>query len=353
MKRITTHLAVGVAMALGASSVAVAADASLYGSIRSGIIHDKADGSKGTWNLGTADAGDLGSGDKLWSRIGVRVSHDLGNGMTGGAHLEKRLDNWRTRHQNVYLEGGLGRVTMGQQGLPFYGAVAWDGVNFTGGFADPGSRGRGVKFGSNLGGPFNFSAMLRDGNSAGGSEDMVDEYQVTGTYDAGIATISLGYLGQDDDGPYSVGGAIGGDAGGLSWKAGYHSHENNRNVYGLHLGYGVGGGNAYVQYEDCNVDDQAAVLHGDAPAVGDQPVRDDFETDHDFDHAVEDWEDERAAFATWNAGTAVCGSNGFVDDTAVILGYAYVVGPQTRIIAEHRNMKEGADKSILGLRVDF
>ena len=308
MKGSLKYLTGALVGALGFGSVAVAADYTLYGRVVSGIIHSKADGSKGTWDLGSVDAADAGGGDNLYSRIGIRIAHDLGNGMTGGAHLEKRIDSWRTRHQNVYLEGGLGRVTLGQQSLPYYGAVAWDGANFTGGFADPGSRGAGIKFGSNLGGPFNFSVMLRDDNSVNdrASEDAVDEYQLAGSFDAGIASFSVGYLGQDDDGPDSWGGAVGGSAGGLSWKMGYHSTEDTKNVYGLHVGYGVGGGNLYGQYEDCNED-----------------------TD----------------------GTTNCSSAG--DDRSVIVGYSYGVGPGTRVIAEHRNRKEDADTSILALRVDF
>ena len=138
------------------------------------------------------------------------------------------------------------------------------------------------------------------------SEDAVDEWQVAASFDAGLASVSLGYLGKDDDGKDSWGGAVGGNAGGLSWKVGYQANEDTNNVYGLHLGYGVGGGNLYGQYEDCNED-------GDT-------------------------------------GTSCSGAG---DDRSVIFGYSYGVGPGTRIIAEHKNRQEAADKTILALRVDF
>ena len=338
MKRITMYLIGILASVLAFGSVAVAADFTLYGSIRSGIIHTKPDGGKGTWDIGSVDAGsntdavcldrdtcglaatpDVGGGDRLWSRIGVRVSHDLGNGMMSGAHLEKRLDGWRTRHQNVWLEGGVGRVTLGQQGSPYYGAVSWDGSNFTGGTWDPSPRRSGVSFKSNLGGPFNFGFMFSDDNSrpaaainiasddttsvtrGHSSEDAIDRYELAATFDIGeFATLGLGYVGQDDDNPYSTGGTLGGAAGGFSWELGYQTTEDSHNVYGFHTGYGVGGGNLYLNYEDYNRD-------GDST----------------------------------------------MDDRIVIVGYSYGLGPGTRVIGEHKNRKEGTNTTILALRVDF
>ena len=306
MKGSLKYLSGALVGALGFGSVAVAADFTLYGSVRSGIIHTKPDGGDGTWDVGSADAGDLGTGDRLWSRIGVRVSHDLGNGMTSGAHVEKRLDGWRTRHQNVWLEGGMGRVTLGQQGSPYFGAVSWDGTNFTGGTWDYegiGSRVRGVSFKSDLGGPFDFGVMVSDNDSAGSgmSEDIADRWELAASFDIGeFATLGLGYSGKDDDKPYHAGGTLGGSAGGMSWELGYQTKEDAHDLYGFHVGYGVGGGNAYLNYEDYNDDASNAA-----------------------------------------------------DDRIVIVGYSYGIGPGTKVIAEHKNQKEGDDKTILALRVDF
>lgn len=307
MKHSLKYLTGALVGALGFGSVAVAADFTLYGSVRSGIIHDKPDGGKGTWDLGSVDSGNAnndsgGGGDRLWSRIGVRVSHDLGNGMTSGAHVEKRLDGWRTRHQNVWLEGGMGRVTLGQQGSPYYGAVSWDGTNFTGGTWDYGSRRAGVSFKSNLGGPFNFGVMFRDDDgSQPSSEDAVDRYELAASFDIGdFATFGLGWVGGDDDYKNDAGSTLGGSAGGLSWKVGYQTKEDTHDLYGFHLGYGVGGGNLYLNYEDYN---------------------------HDVNESA--------------------------DDRIVIVGYSYGIGPGTKVIGEHKNQKEGADRTILALRVDF
>ena len=338
MKRSLKYLSGALVGALGFGSVAVAADFTLYGSVRSGIIHDKPEVGDGTWDVGSADAGDLNTGDRLWSRIGVRVSHDLGNGMTSGALVEKRLDGWRTRHQNVWLEGGMGRVTLGQQGSPYFGAVSWDGTNFTGGtwdYAGVGSRVRGVSFKSDLGGPFNFGVMVSDDDSPapmtpgschthpgveehcedpvsspnGFSDDAVDRWELAGSFDIGeFATLGLGYSGKDDDGPYHAGGTLGGSAGGLSWELGYQTKEDSHDLYGFHVGYGVGGGNAYLNYEDCNSDD--------------------------------------------SDDGCISKVNG-ADDRIVIVGYSYGIGPGTKVIAEHKNRKEGTDRTILALRVDF
>ena len=106
---------------------------SLYGSVRGGVIVRDDSDSDATWDIGSFDGGDEGSADRLFSRIGVRASYDLGNGMSAGLHIEKRLDNFRTRHQNVSLSGPFGSVTLGQQGSPYYSATSFDGANFTGG----------------------------------------------------------------------------------------------------------------------------------------------------------------------------------------------------------------------------
>lgn len=328
MKRITMYLIGILASVLAFGSVAVAADFTIYGRVVSGIIHDnpEAAGADDTWDIGSVDAGNKdtdpadgggdGGGDRLFSRIGIKVSHDLGNGLTGGAHIEKRLDRWRTRHQNVYLDGGLGRVTLGQQSLPYYGAVSWDGANFTGGSFDPGSRGSGINFGSNLGGPFSIDVMLRDdhtgsdGKKSATSPDGVDEWQIAASFDANVATISAGYTARDDNRDDAWGATIGGSADniGLSWEVGYQSNEDTNNVYGVHLGLGVGGGNLYGQYEDCNVDD---------------------------------------------AAPTGCDSGVLGDDTSLIFGYSYAVGDGVRVIGEHKNRKEADDRTILAVRVDF
>ena len=100
------------------------------------IMINPDDGGDTTWDVGSVDAGDLGSGDKLWSRIGVKASHELDGGMTAGVHVEKRLDNFRTRIQKVSLSGEFGTLALGQQWTTYYNATTIDGMSYLGGFAD-------------------------------------------------------------------------------------------------------------------------------------------------------------------------------------------------------------------------
>ena len=320
MKRMTTTLlAGGLVGAIGFTSVAFA-DTTIYGSVRSGIIHyGSHGGTKASWDLGSVDASDLdasdettGTGpDKLWSRIGVRASHEINNGMTGGLHIEKRLDNFRTRHQNVWLSGAFGKVTLGQQGSPYYSAVSWDGVYLFGGLQDPSSRRSGVTYQTTLDGPFSFQMGISDDNTAKnkkgkltGAGDGVDGYELAASYTMGdMATVSLGYHGEDDDGTDSIGGTVGGSVSGLSWKVGYRTDDHANNVdtkyYGFHLGYGIGDGRIYGQYEDFNSDVSTA------------------------------------------------------DDDSIILGYTHSLGTNTRVILEHQRPDDGQNRTALALRVDF
>ena len=310
MKRITTLLAGSLAGALGFTSVAFA-DTTIYGSVRSGIIHQDSEGStKASWDLGSVDAGDLGSGDRLWSRIGVKASHDLGNGMTGGLHIEKRLDNFRTRHQNVYLSGDFGKITLGQQGTVYHPAASWDGSYLFGGnkaLAPNGSRAQGVRYSSALGGPFNFSAMISDDNDvdnngdksdSGGRGDGLDIYEVSASFTLeNVASVSVGYVGQDDGGKDAYGGTVGGSITGFDWKVGYEKSNatNAETRYGAFASYGGG----YVLYEDYNTDDGS-------------------------------------------------GENDFL-----ILGYSRSLGTNTRVILEHARPDTGMKSTALVLRVAF
>ena len=305
MKRKTTLLAAGLASALGFTSVAIAADATLYGSVRSGIIYEKPDGGEATWDLGSVDAGDLGSGDKLWSRIGVKAAHEIGNGMTGGLHIEKRLDNFRTRHQNVYLGGAFGTVTLGQQGGLYHPATSWDGTWLFGGNASFGSsRLQGVKYSSPSNGPFSFGAMISDDNVSGKMDDDgeavkngqgngFDKYEITATYSADVANVSLGYAGgQGADGKMDYyGGTVGGSVTGFDWEVGYEKKSGGAAHYGAFASYG----GAYAYYEGQNKN---------------MPYH-------------------------------------------LVLGYSHALGDSTRLILEHLTSEDAVNKTALALKVDF
>ena len=301
MKRIATSiLTAGFTAATIAASSAAFAEATLYGSVRSGIIHTDSDGgTDATWDLGSLD-GDPG-GDRLWSRIGVKASHDLGNGMTGGLHIEKRLDRFRTRHQNVYLSGDFGRITLGQQGTVYQPATSWDGAWLMGGNTSlAGSRAQGIKYSSALDGPFNFNAMISDdgSNTSDGSGGGLDVYEVSAAFSmADVASAAFGYRGQDDGQPDYYGGTVTGSISGFDWEFGYEKSNgpNEPTNYGAFASYN----GAYVYYEDLNTDDNT-------------------------------------------------GENHFL-----LFGYTRVLGTNTRVIVEHLRPDNGVNKSALALVVDF
>ena len=305
MKRvITTSVVAGLLGALGYVPVA-SAEGTLYGSVRSGIIVKDDGDSDALWDLGSVDGGDLGSGDRLWSRIGVKASHELDNGMMAGLVIEKRLDSFRTRHQNVWLGGDMGRITLGQQGSPYHSAVGWDGTNFMGGnfaMAPGGSRKQGVSFASNLGGPFDFKALLVDGAAAdaGGYGDGVDGFEVSGSLGAGGVNINVGYA--DNETASFMGATVGGSLGGVGWEVGFEtmnpdmSGEEDSNLAGLFVDYSLGAGAVYFYYE---------------------------------------------------------GQSGAGDDKAWVAGYSHGLGSGVKVIGEHRDVDSSGTTSILAVVVGF
>jgi predicted porin len=265
MKRaITTSVVAGLLGTLGFAP-AVSAEGTLYGNVRSGIFFSNPGGDEdSTVDIGVVDAGDLGSGDKLWSRIGVKASHELDGGVTAGLHIEKRLDNFRTRIQKVSLSGDFGTLALGQMWTTYYNATTIDGMSFVGGYADiGGSRANGVMYSSNLGGPFNFSAMVRDNNSAdGGRGDGMDIVELSGSLSVAGANVSVGYL-DEDEGAEHVDVRVSGSAGPMNYSIGAGSKENADGTdverFGFHVGYQVTeSGKAYVQYEDVTDDEGAS-----------------------------------------------------------------------------------------------
>ena len=305
MKRvITTSVVAGLLGALGYVPAA-SAEGTLYGSVRSGIIVDDSGDSDAMWDIGSVDGGDVGSGDRLWSRIGVKASHELDNGMMAGLHIEKRLDQFRTRHQNVWLGGDMGRITLGQQGSPYHSAVGWDGTNFMGGnfaMAPGGSRKQGVSFASNLGGPFDFKALVVDGAPAGGGGfgDGVDGFEVSGSLAAGGLSINVGYA--DNEAASFMGATVGGSFGGVGWEVGFEtmnpdmSGAEDTNLAGLFVDYSLGAGAVYFYYE---------------------------------------------------------GQSGAGDDKAWVAGYSHGLGSGVKVIGEHRDVDSSGSRSILAVVVGF
>jgi predicted porin len=241
--------------------------ATVYGNLRFGVQMDDSDGSNDArmWDLG-ANKG---------SRFGIKGSMEAGEGLTAGFHLERAVNAaLGKRLHNVYLSGGFGTVTFGQQNGPYYGATSWDNSQALGGLTDfvddvnASSRASGVSFMSNLGGPFSFHAMASSG--AGGAEgtgDGANNIQVSGNLNAGPVALTVGYQ-DNDDADERIGGTVAGSLAAVSWKVGYDSGTDaggagvDDDRYGFHVGYGIGDGNAYVQFSDMDSDDNAKDTDG-------------------------------------------------------------------------------------------
>ena len=236
------------------------------------------------WDLGSLDGGDLGSGDRLWSRLGVKGSTKLDGGLTAGLTIEKRLDTFRTRHQNVWLKGDFGQFTFGQQGTVYHGSAAADGSNYFGGNQrNAPSRAQGIKYSSSLGGPFNFSVMVSDDGSDSGYGEGLDIVEFGGALVAGSVTIKAGYRDGANEDNNTLGGSVSGAAGPLSFKLAYETGEmvakdadKDSDSFGKffdadgfagHLGYGLSdAGTAYIQYENYDADKDS--LDGDYWILG-------------------------------------------------------------------------------------
>ncbi len=315
MKRVlTTSVVAGLLGTLGFAPVASAVDATLYGSIRSGIMVKNPDaaGEDTVWDIGATDAGDLDSADRLFSRIGVKASQEIGAGMMAGMTIEKRLDNFRTRHQNVWLESAAGRITLGQQGSPYQGNTSWDPAWFTGGsYEQIGSRKSGVSYASNLGGPFDFSAMIVDDNSEmkenkkTGYGDGLDKVEIGGTLSLGSVSVGAGYA--DDDMSTTMGAKVGGSFANIGWAVGFETMDYDADGKedtkhgGFNLTYSHGEGKAYYYFSD--VSDMKGMKGNDG--------------------------------TTWSAG------------------YAYGLGAGVSVVAEHRDTKDDGTLSIVAVVVSF
>ena len=101
-------IAAAVSSALALPMAAHAVEGSVSGHVNRAII---------SVDDGGANDGDLQHVDANSSETRFRFtgSEDLGNGMAVGVQLELgRPSDWRTRHANVSLSGGFGKLTIGQ-----------------------------------------------------------------------------------------------------------------------------------------------------------------------------------------------------------------------------------------------
>jgi len=153
MKKFTAIAVAGLAGVIGFTSVAFA-DASFYGRVTAGAVHVDNDrpNDDGSWTFGANRPG-------LATRVGFKGSQDLGNGMEAGFQIERDVgDTFGKRHNLVYLSGGWGKLTLGNQDNPYMKARNWDQTYFSGGNWGHGSsyRHEGIAY-SMSNGPFSLN----------------------------------------------------------------------------------------------------------------------------------------------------------------------------------------------------
>jgi len=216
-------LAVAAAMV---APLAAAAETTLYGRIDTALTLAD-DDTDDAWDVATAT-----------TRIGVKGSEDLGNGLKaifqaewaftsseGGSYdtvttefttgegedatdYKINSHNFRNRLAYAGLSGGFGTVAIGRQWTPYYGAVDKTDI-----FNNPSSV---ASANANYLGPFrhgdmlsyvspNFSgfqgklAVIADRSTGLGDSDGIDAYNPSLHYENGPINVGASYIGYDDD----------------------------------------------------------------------------------------------------------------------------------------------------------
>ena len=273
----------------------------LYGSVRSGVERVDPDNGDSAWDIGK----------NFGSLLGIKGSADLGNGLTVGYKLERGVaeSNLGQRFHYVDVKGAFGTVTLGRQPSPYRAAQTWDGSYWLGGAVNTGGdKISGVSYASDLGGPFNFKALVADDNRDTGGGDGADILEVSGSFTAGPIDINVGYAdgaraasktltrngkvvtdADDMEEADRLGDrfavTVGGEFTNISAKVGYEDGSEvdtctmdgmtkacDSEKFGFHLGYGIGDGNVYAQYgeedSDNNMSDSDYWLVGYAHQLG-------------------------------------------------------------------------------------
>jgi len=157
----------------------------VYGRVVAGLDRQDSDkeGESATWDFGATGRG--GSGHQQ-SRLGFKGDRDLGNGMNAGFKMEQGLNSggdagFNTRHRYVYLSGGFGTLTIGQQSNPYLMGANWAQEWYLGGNTVGSFREEGIGY-SMSNGPFSLSVLLTGDNgdaSAGNARTDLAEADIT------------------------------------------------------------------------------------------------------------------------------------------------------------------------------
>lgn len=234
-----------VAIAVTGALVAVAAQAetTLYGSARVSVDYQKADVLRFNQIGDVVDIFDDGVWDVVnnSSRLGVKGSEDLGNGLSAIYQYEFGVDTTEggnlnsTRPRVLGLKGGFGTVSIGNQWSPYYNVagitdVFNSGKSFTN-YLGPFRTSNSLIYTSPSISGLSGQALIQMDGVAG--EDSADEWQLNLKY---------------ENGPFTAGAA-------------YRNVETT-DVDGWTVGLGYSGGNLSVGLTVEQVDDVADDYYG-------------------------------------------------------------------------------------------
>ncbi len=215
-------LSIAIAAAV-AAPMAVSADTTIYGLIDNALVSTDTDtgvaatstdvwdiqGGNGTSRLGVKGSEDLGNG--LKALFQYEWATDSGNANTGGIVNGNSGTGLDTRLAYVGVTGGFGTAAIGRQWTPYYGSVdvtnimnvaglnsVYSGVTRTGSalaYVSPNFNGLSAKI-----------AFLIDGGSGGNASDSVDAYNVSVDYANGPLSLGASII-EIDSALTVVGGA--------------------------------------------------------------------------------------------------------------------------------------------------
>ena len=201
MKKQLLTAAVAAAVALP-----MIAQAGVYGR-NDGVVRYVDDGTDETWDVGI---------DKM--RWGIVGSEDLGNGMKALYHYEWAMsndgisgstsENEKTRLAYVGLEGGWGKLVLGRNWVPSYGAV-WSKTDTADTFGTGPSQSNlsGNRIGDQIqyyspnmsGFTVAFAAVMDNNEASGENEDAMDLWEATAEYKNGPLGLGATYRNDQRD----------------------------------------------------------------------------------------------------------------------------------------------------------
>ena len=230
MNKKLISIAVAAAMA---APLAVSADTTLYGRINNSLVYTDSDfADRDQWDV-----------EDYASRLGVKGSEDLGNGMKGIYQIELQMETadggstsrpggssgleggrggnsgFGTRLGYVGLSSGWGTLAIGRQWTPYYGSVDKTDIFQIGGTNDAYiglyRTGDALAYVSPAMGGFSVSGALiiSDGENDLG-DDFADAYNISVDWNSGPFSVGASYVSLEGDVDYDQWGL------GASWKIG-------------------------------------------------------------------------------------------------------------------------------------